>query len=107
MTDNSTASGIMNKTAKQNCTGAIDMRFYWVRNRCTQKHFIIYWQPRVENLGDYHTKHHPTAHHKHVYTTYLHKPAALANLAMCLSPSGLQGCDESREDQTTKAHNPG
>ena len=44
-TDNSTASGIINETVKQRRSKAIDMRFYWVRYRCKQKHFLIYWAP--------------------------------------------------------------
>eukprot|EP00957_Ditylum_brightwellii_P193803 14757843-Ditylum_brightwellii.AAC.1 len=45
MTDNSTACSIINNTVKQKRTCAIDMRFYWVRDRCAQKHFIVYWAP--------------------------------------------------------------
>ena len=33
-TDNSTASGIINETVKQRRSKDIDMRFYWVRDRC-------------------------------------------------------------------------
>eukprot|EP00957_Ditylum_brightwellii_P008707 660824-Ditylum_brightwellii.AAC.1 len=40
LTDNSTACGIINTTVKQHSTRAIDMRFYWVRNRCAQGHFL-------------------------------------------------------------------
>ena len=36
-TDNSTASGIMNKTVKQRRSKAIDMRFYWIRDTCKKK----------------------------------------------------------------------
>eukprot|EP00957_Ditylum_brightwellii_P072003 5472957-Ditylum_brightwellii.AAC.1 len=34
LTDNSTACGIINTTVKQPCTRAVDMRFYWVHDRC-------------------------------------------------------------------------
>eukprot|EP00957_Ditylum_brightwellii_P036811 2787850-Ditylum_brightwellii.AAC.2 len=44
-TDNSTADGIINNKLKQCWSRAIDMCFYWVRNRCQQGHFIIYWHP--------------------------------------------------------------
>ena len=40
--DNSTASGIINKTVKQRSSKSIDMRFCWVRDICKQKHFLIY-----------------------------------------------------------------
>jgi hypothetical protein len=69
-TDNSTACGIANDIAndniKQQRSRAIDMRFYWVRNRVQQGQFIIYWGPGQLNLADYYTKHHSAAHHRDV-----------------------------------------
>eukprot|EP00957_Ditylum_brightwellii_P021751 1640881-Ditylum_brightwellii.AAC.1 len=50
MTDNSTACGIINSTVRQRRTRAIDMRFYWVRDRCAQGHFLVYWAPGKYNL---------------------------------------------------------
>ena len=58
-TDNSTATGIINGTAKQQRSKAIDMRFYWVRDRTQQKQFHMCWAPGEHNLADYTTKHHP------------------------------------------------
>eukprot|EP00957_Ditylum_brightwellii_P158830 12089468-Ditylum_brightwellii.AAC.1 len=40
LTDNSTACGIINTTVKQLRMRIIDMRFYWVRDRCVQGHFL-------------------------------------------------------------------
>ena len=57
-TDNSTASGIINETVKQRRSKDIEMRFYWVRDICKEKHFLIYWAPKKYNMGDYHTKFH-------------------------------------------------
>jgi hypothetical protein len=37
VTDNSTTSGIANKSVKQKRSKAMDMRFYWIRNRVQQK----------------------------------------------------------------------
>mgnify|MGYP004176976041 CR=1 FL=1 len=71
-TDNSTAAGIANNTILQRKSRAMDMRFYWVRDRVNQGQFIIYWRPGVTNLGDYFTKHHPPSHHikvRHHYVT--------------------------------------
>ena len=51
---------------------AIDMSFYWVRDRVNQGQFIIYWRPGVTNLGDYFTKYHSPSHHikvRHHYVT--------------------------------------
>ena len=61
---NSTADGFANNTIKQKQLKAIDMRFYWIRDRTSQGQFLIYWQPGITNLGDYHTKHHLPAHHQ-------------------------------------------
>jgi hypothetical protein len=44
-TDNSTACGITNDNIKQQRLRAIDMRFYWIRDRVQQKQFNIYWAP--------------------------------------------------------------
>eukprot|EP00957_Ditylum_brightwellii_P205923 15346022-Ditylum_brightwellii.AAC.1 len=74
------------------------MQFYWVYDRSTQNHFVIYWRLGSENLGDYHTKHHSAAHHKHMQQYYLHQIEGLAQYAMCESPRGLQECVESDRD---------
>eukprot|EP00957_Ditylum_brightwellii_P072206 5489128-Ditylum_brightwellii.AAC.1 len=47
MTDNSTASGIANSSIKQRRSRAIDMRFYWVKDRVQQGQFFIFWKPGV------------------------------------------------------------
>ena len=71
-TDNSTASGIMNENVKQRRSKATDMHFYWVRDRCKQKHFLIYWAPGKYNMGDYHTKFHSPSDHKKQRPLYVH-----------------------------------
>lgn len=42
-TDNSTANGIINGTIKIKRSKAIDMRFWWLRDRQQQDQFKIYW----------------------------------------------------------------
>ena len=86
--DNTTAVGFANKTIKQRASKAIDMRFYWLQDRINQKQFVIYWSPGMNNLGDYHTKHHPAYHHKDMRPTILHSPNFVSNLALLL----LRGC---------------
>ena len=85
--DNTTAVGFANKTIKQKRSKAIDMRFYWIQDRCNQGQFIIYWAPGQNNLADYHTKDHPPAHHKKMRPTILHAPH-FANHLISL----LRGC---------------
>ena len=38
-TDNSTAAGIVNSSIRQKKSKAMDMRFYWVKDRVSQKTF--------------------------------------------------------------------
>ena len=106
-TDNSTACGLANDTVKQRRSKAIDMRFYWIRDRVRQGQFFIYWRRGSINLADYFTKHHAPSHHIKVRPDILHEPshnrfavlatgtattAIAANSASCegvlISPSG-------------------
>jgi hypothetical protein len=78
-TDNACAAGITNETVKQQHSKAIDMRFYWIRDRIKQDQFLVYWAPGTDNLADYFTKHRSLAHHKlmrsrYLYLLELHKP---------------------------------
>jgi len=86
-TDNSTAAGIANDSIKQKRSKAIDMRFYWVRDRVRQGQFHIYWRPGKQNKADYYTKHHPASHHRDMRSTYLHQCATqqASNYYACLA----------------------
>jgi hypothetical protein len=74
--DNACATGICNDTVKQRRSKAIDMRFYWVRDRIRQGQFHIYWRPGKDNLADYFTKHHSPAHHQLMRPKFLLVPRA-------------------------------
>ena len=82
LVDNFTAVGITTKEFRQKKSKAMDMRFYWINDRIEQGQFCVFWRPGPENLGDYHSKHHPLEHHRAVRSKYLHVP----NLR------SLQGC---------------
>jgi hypothetical protein len=84
-TDNSTASGIANDTVKQKRSKAIDMRFYWIRDRVRQGQFVIYWKKGSLNRADYFTKHHATTHHQAIRSAYLHEPNGSPNYFDCLT----------------------
>ena len=86
ITDNSTARGIMNKTIKQKRSKAMDMRFYWLRDRIEQGQFSMLWEPGKFNLADYPSKRHPASNHKLVRPIHLYIKGK--------SPSTLQGCVE-------------
>lgn len=76
-TDNACAEGIINDTVKQKRSKAIDMRFYWIRDRVRQGQFRVFWAPGKDNYGDYFTKHHPTSHHRNMRPVYLHEANSL------------------------------
>jgi hypothetical protein len=44
-TDNKTTAGYINGTIKQKHTRAMDMRFYWAKDRVKQCQFHVYWGP--------------------------------------------------------------
>ena len=90
-TDNSTANGIINRTVKQQKSKAMDMRFYWIRDRTEQKQFKIFWAPGSLNLGDYFTKHHAPAHHRNVRPLYLHMKESPRFVPTKDPPSDLRG----------------
>ena len=82
-TKNSIASGIMNGTIKQQKSKAIDMQFYWLKDRVGQQMFKAYWAPGKFNLADpFFAEYHPTTLVKKVKRIYLHEPN---------SPQSLQG----------------
>jgi hypothetical protein len=67
-TDNTTAKGYSNGTIKRKRTKAMDMRFYWIKDRVKQGQFRIYLGPGFQNLEDYFTEHHPPPHHNEYET---------------------------------------
>jgi hypothetical protein len=69
-TDNQCAQGILTNTVKQKRSKAIDMRFYWLNDRISQKQFHVHWAPGLSNMADYFTKHHSPAHHQTIRPTY-------------------------------------
>jgi hypothetical protein len=69
-TDNQCAHGILTNTVKQKRSKAIDMRFYWLNDRISQKQFHVHWAPGLSNMADYFTKHHSPAHHQTIRPTY-------------------------------------
>jgi hypothetical protein len=63
-TDNSTALGVVTYNILPRRTKAMDMHYWWLRDREHQKQFKYYWRPGPTNsTGDYWTKHHCAAHH--------------------------------------------
>jgi hypothetical protein len=90
-TDNTTATGYSNGTIKQKRTKAMDMRFYWIKDRVKQGQFNVYWGPGFQNLADYFTKHHSPAHHKRIREVYIHADKRQIN-RKGIRDSALRGC---------------
>ena len=65
---------------------AIDMRFYWVRDRVNQNQFLVYWIPGANNVGDYVSKHHSLAHHQTM------RPKCFLNLVFQNPSSYTENC---------------
>ena len=72
--DNSTSVGILNDSVRQRRSKAMDMRFYWLKDRQKQGQYHIYWAPGSGNRADYFTKHHSPAHHRNMRSHYLYEP---------------------------------
>jgi hypothetical protein len=70
--DNTAADGIINNTVQQKRSKAMDMKFYWVKDRVEQYQFNVGWAPGETNMGDSFTKHHSPDHHKRMRPYYLH-----------------------------------
>jgi hypothetical protein len=98
-TYNTTATGYSNGTIKQKRTKAMDMRFYWIKDRVKQGQFDVYWGPGFQNLADYFTKQHSPAHHKRIRDVYIHADERPINrkgiryyaLRGCVNTSGKAG----------------
>ena len=70
-TNNKAAKSIVNGMSKQKISRAIDMIFYWVRDRIRKNHFHIFWEEVKKNLLYYVTKQHPIWHHRTMRPRYV------------------------------------
>ena len=69
--ENAAANSIVNGTAKQKISRAIDMIFYWVRDRIQKKTFSHIIGRGKEKLADYVTKHQLIWHHRSMRPKYV------------------------------------
>jgi hypothetical protein len=79
-TDSSTEFSILNESIRQNKSKEIYMRYHWLTEIVCQKHLDIYWRPGLENLCDFHTKHHSAQYYKDVHGLILHQENSLQDL---------------------------
>jgi hypothetical protein len=70
-TDNACNAGIANEIVKEISSKAIDMCFYWIRDRIHKCQSRVHWRRGIDNLVDYFTKHHSPAYHCLMCSRYL------------------------------------
>ena len=100
--DNTTAVSFANSRLKQKATKAIDMRFYWIRDRVNQKMFSIYWGPGSGNSADYVSKHHSPTHHQNMRPTFFaNRLLRTQKVISCL----LRGCNNPCRIRLSTRHN--
>ena len=46
--DKSAAEGIVTATVRQKMSKAMDMQFYWIKDRVKQKDFFVYWKKEAK-----------------------------------------------------------
>jgi hypothetical protein len=73
-TDNSTAAGLANDTIKQKRSKAMNMRWFWIRDKVQANIFNVYWNMGKTNRADYFSKQHPTSHHVAMRPVYFFSP---------------------------------
>ena len=69
--DNMSATQILKNEVSQKRSKAMDMRYYWLRDRAKQQQFHMHWKKGTQNLADYFTKHHLPSHHKKMRPMFL------------------------------------
>ena len=100
--DNTTTVGIVNNTIKRQRSRSMEMRYFWLLDGATQQYFKFYYQPGLENLGDYPSKHHTADIHQHVRPYYVHMDNSPTLLPRAMKPSTRRGCAEILGDPYSK-----
>ena len=70
--ENNTASGICNSTLKRQRSRSMTGQYFWLIDQVNLNTYRIVWEPGLENLADYFTKHFAAAHHRNVRPFYVH-----------------------------------
>jgi hypothetical protein len=69
-TDNTAALGAVNNNVMKKLK-AMDLKYHWLWDRISQKHFQHYWAPGIKNKGSYVTKHHTPVCHEAMQSPFL------------------------------------
>ena len=100
--ENIVVNGIITDTVVQRISKAMDMHFYWLRDRCRQKQFHVHWKQGKHNLADYPSKHHSTKHHISVRPTYVLNTIQKQTRTLFKLPTTLQGSVQTHLPLTVK-----
>jgi hypothetical protein len=92
--DDTTTVGIVNNTIKQQRSGAMEMRYFWLLDGKMQRYFKFNYQSGFKNLGNYPSKHHTANIHQHVRPYYVHMNNSPTLLPSAMKPSTCRGCAE-------------
>ena len=90
--DNSTTVEIVNNTIKRQKFRSMEMRYFWLLDGSIQNIFDFSYQPGLEKLADYPSKHHPGSHYTEVHPYYVHMHNSTRYLVRADKPSVRQGC---------------
>jgi hypothetical protein len=101
-TDNTASTGYSNDTIKQRHTRAMDMIFYWVKDRVKQSQFRVYWGPGNQHMADYFTKQLSPEHHKRMWEMYIHASVRTMSRAG-IQDSALLGCANTQDTAGSNA----
>ena len=82
----------MNNTIKRQRWRTMKMRYFWLLHQMAQQYLKVYYQPGLENLADYPTKHHLWQIHQHVRPYYIQMPNSPTELLRASKPSLRRGC---------------
>ena len=96
--DNSTCVGIVNNTQKRTRSRAMENKYFWLLDGDAQEQFSFHLHPGQENLGDYPSKAHSGAIHRHVRPFYLHTDKSPREFPRATPPSSRRGCAETLAD---------
>jgi hypothetical protein len=80
----------------------MEMRYFWLLDGETQQYFKFYYQPGLENLGDYPSKNHTADIHQHIRPYYVHMDTSPTLLPRAMKPSTRRECAEILGDPYSK-----
>ena len=99
-TDNGTAAQFVSDTIKNKRSKSWDVRYHWLSEKQQNGDFSIYWDRGVNNLADYHTKHHSPTHHQNVRPKYILQIFLITQYvpAKKFRSSASRGCADDHND---------